>query len=96
MKNWYDVTVVGRIDRYGVDKTVRMAVESRCEWTKETITPAIVDASLAKMQQASEGGISDIRVTEFAPLDAKPDKAEWCGQDAKFVSVLDIDLALKI
>jgi hypothetical protein len=30
MKNWFAVTVTGRVDKYGVDMTRRIAVESCC------------------------------------------------------------------
>ena len=64
--NYYDVTVVGRVKKYDVDKTARLILTSDCDWTEPKLTSAVVPLI------ERDDDMDNVRITNFQQVTDLP------------------------
>lgn len=84
--NWYDATLIGVVERFDVEKTIRLALKSACVWTAPKL-----EAAIATMPDNE--GMTNVRITAFTPMDAPANDRRL---PEHFTKVVNVDSVLNI
>lgn len=83
--NWYAATLIGRLEKYDVDRSSHVALKSSCAWTADKLTEAMAPF-------AEKDGMADLRINDFRPIEPLS-KAEL---RKTYEQVIDVDCVLGI